>query len=102
MRKSTIGGIEPETKDRYDVAKICCKVGGKRHTAESFMTYLLDLYEKIHEDEEMSELLFLHRINRNNPRFRDALKELINSFTPSAFREAGEEQEEQEDAHQQD
>lgn len=46
MRGQTIGGLKPETKRRFDTAKLHYKSPGEPlTTSEEFISYLLNLHE---------------------------------------------------------
>jgi hypothetical protein len=46
-RGTTIGGLDPTTKDRFDILKLKHRIKTKNPcNANDFMVFLLDLYEK--------------------------------------------------------
>lgn len=81
-RKASIGGIEPSTKDKFDLLKLSCKMGpdGSKLSADSLLNLLMDTFSCI--DGLLRGIITLYRTDR---KFQSALKEFYGHFNEGLY-----------------
>jgi hypothetical protein len=81
-RKAAIGGIEPNTKDKFDMLKLSCKLGpeGSKLSADNLLNLLMDTFSCI--DGLLRDVISLYRTDR---KFQSSLKEFYGHFREGVY-----------------